>query len=299
MKIFSTVTVGLALSESDSHLLSYARRLCELEIAESFRFVHAVERHSPESVDSSGLCSRMEQEVQQVFGERFARQLRSFEVRRGNRLDEFVADLGAHPAELVLLGHRPSRGGRKTLASRLAMISPASIWMVPDGAALRIEKILAPIDFSVASSEGLALACRIAAQAGVAECEALHVYFDTSTIRYAEHVAELKSAEQQSFATFLGRIETGGVNVRPRFEESSHVAGTILRVAHESQSDLIVMSTRGRTAAAAILLGSEVAQTLRDAAIPVLVLKHHGAYQTVMEVLRSPELWRQPMPKAN
>jgi nucleotide-binding universal stress UspA family protein len=199
--------------------------------------------------------------------------------------------------DLILLGHRPQHSGRRALARRLAMKAPCSVWMVPDQAASGIERILVPIDFSAHSADALSVATSLARLCGVAQCLALHVYFDPGVARYDEYDAVLRGQEQQAFAKFIASIDCQGVQVEPLFVEGPHVAHAILRTAQERQIDLIVMSTRGRTRSAAILLGSETDHTLIETQTPILVVKHFGAHLGLLRALLNKELGGSDQPR--
>ncbi|HMP78700.1 MAG TPA: universal stress protein, partial [Pirellulaceae bacterium] len=196
-------------------------------------------------------------------------------------------------------GHRRLRSGRRSLARRLAMLGPMAVWMVPEGSPIHISKILAPTDFSEHAAESVAMAVTIARHAGLSCCRALHVAFDASTIRYDEHIAEWAGNEQRSMNEFLKRVDTQGIDIHPMFRESINVGQAIVRAAQDINADLLVMNTRGRSRAAAILLGSATSQTMTDCQIPILVIKNHGSHMTVFEALRESRFWRQPDAKTN
>ena len=63
------------------------------------------------------------------------------------------------------------------------------------------------------------------------------------------------------------------------------IARTIHRVASEQAVDLKVMSTRGRSRSAAILLGSVTEGVITEARTPVLAVKHFGAQLGLLQVL--------------
>ena len=52
MKPLDCITVGLSLSESDQHLLSYAAMLARMGVGKKIQFVHVV-RAAARSTDSS------------------------------------------------------------------------------------------------------------------------------------------------------------------------------------------------------------------------------------------------------
>jgi nucleotide-binding universal stress UspA family protein len=204
-----------------------------------------------------------------------------------------------HNSDVILLGHRKSRNGQRSLARRLAMIAPCSVWLVPEGSPDRLSRILVPVDFSSHSADALGLATSLAARSGHKECLALHVYFDPSMVRYDEHVGEVLGHERAAFETMLAAIDCHGVSVEPVFEESTKASQAILRVSHERNCDLIVMNTRGRSRSAAVLLGSVTSETMAATTVPLLAVKHFGSRMTLMQALLNHRFWEEPAPKSN
>ena len=295
---FRSLTVGLSFSPSDAHLLRYAAMLAAHGLGGAFHFLHVVVPHgrAPHDVDRNEIRQQMEAAVAADFPA--ARNRATFEVRVGVRVDEFLAAVQDFPGATILIGHRRGRCGKRSLAQRLAMLSPCSVWMVPEQAPLRLERVLAPVDFSPHSAASLERAIEIARRAESEECAALHVAFDPSTIRYDEREDDVRGREATAYQAFLRSVDVGNVAVTPVFDEDSNVTRAILRTAEARGSDLIVMSTRGRSRAASILLGSETAQTLAESPLPVLAIKHGGALN-VFDVLMSREYWSRPTPKTN
>jgi nucleotide-binding universal stress UspA family protein len=159
--------------------------------------------------------------------------------------------------------------------------------------------VLAPVDFSPPSADALSVAASIAQQCGQSNCLALHVSFDPSTVRYDEQIAARRGDERSEFEQFVRPIDCHGIEVQPLFEESSKPAQTILRVAQENSANLIVMGTRGRSAAAAILLGSVTSQTMVRTPIPLLAIKHFGSRMSMFGALLNHRFWQQPSPKTS
>jgi SulP family sulfate permease len=298
---FQRITVPLSLSESDAGLLRYAALVSDLGITSEIRCVHILTPARAESTaDTPGdVQRRMEAEVALHFGAAAEDVAVSCHVVEGNRVDRLVEFSIEHRADLILLGHRKSRTGRRSLAQRLAMVTPCSVWLVPEGSADRITRIMAPVDFSDHSADSLGVATALARLVGLDACEALHVHFDPSTVRYDEQVEANRGLEKAAFSAFLGDVNTHGVDIDPTFMESSQPAEAILRRAALTQTDLIVMSTRGRSVAAAILLGSETAQVMVEATAPVLAVKHFGAHLNLFEALRASKFWARPNLKTN
>lgn len=301
MRAFQKVTVALSLTDNDIELLRYAALVARLGVSTHFDFVHVVtDVHQPRGgIDQAEYLARMQAEVERHFGPPGNDWAQAVHVREGVRVDELLEFIEETESQLVLLGHRRIRSGTRSLANRLAMIGSCSVWLVPEGAPDRISRILAPIDFSDHSADGLSQAAAIAALTDVDECYALHVHFDPSTVRYDEHIDEVRNRESEAFREFLKPVNRHGVECIPLFDESSNVASAILRNADDRGVDLIVMSTRGRSRAASILLGSVTSQTLTASPVPILVVKHFGAQLSLFQVLRDRRWWDEPALKTN
>src|SRR5262245_22499102 len=100
-----------------------------------------------------------------------------FEVAAGDVLDTILKIAAAHRTDLILVGHA-TQNRRRSLARRLAMQAPCSVWMIPDQHPASVCRILAPIDFSRISADSLNVATAICEATGLDECLALHVSFN-------------------------------------------------------------------------------------------------------------------------
>jgi nucleotide-binding universal stress UspA family protein len=208
----------------------------------------------------------------------------------GDRLDALIAHARQIGADVILLGSRAAPRHRRSLARRLAMSAPCSIWLIPDGSPPTLDRILVPVDYSERSADALAVATSIAAAAGLEDCAALHVRFNPAVATFEEYEEIAMADDREAFDIFVARIDLNGVDVTPLYEEGANVATVIGRVASRRQCDLVVMGTRGRSPAASVLLGSETDQVIRETQRPVLAVKHYGASLHLKDAL--PEVLR-------
>jgi nucleotide-binding universal stress UspA family protein len=284
---FGRAVVGVHRSATDEGLLAYAAMLARTGVVREVRFVHVQPPPDPSksSPDFDSVVGQLRADADRHFTGAAASVPRHYELLHGPLLDRLLAYTAEQEADLILVGHRKDHPLRRSLARRLATKAPCSVWLAPEGSPPALARILVPIDFSPRAADALSQACALAAQAGVPTIHALHVYFDASRTTYDEADAVIRGHEAETFRRFLAPINTQGVTVTPRFESGSHPAHTIVRVAAEIGSDLIVMATRGRTASAAILLGSVAEETLVESGVPVLVVKHFGARLGVLRAL--------------
>lgn len=135
----------------------------------------------------------------------------------------------------------------------------------------KIERILAPTDLSELSRVGVSYALELARGWG-AEVTLFHVADPADLANYKarslddltdRHKALLSEFLRQHFAEILP-----SVTVREKVQAGA-AAAAILAEAEKSASDMIVMSTHGRTGIAHLMVGSVTEQVVRGASCPV------------------------------
>jgi len=298
MQQFRSLIVALARTPSDAGLLAYARMLANLVPQAEFCFAHVQGWPGPRQkpadvVTHEQALSKVRDSVVADFGPSEAN---SVQVLHGTRVDCLLELAANRGADFILVGHGQG-SGRRSLARRLAMKAPCSVWMVPEGAPARVDSILAAVDFSTPSANALSVATQIAALNKVEECRALHVYFKEAVAGFDEYRESLREEEGQAFSRFVAPLELHGVRVNPVFEESASVSHAIERVAESEAVDLIVMGTRGQSPAAAVLLGSESEHVMMETRIPLLVVKQRGARIGLLRMLLDRDFHGQPGPR--
>lgn len=289
---FRRPLVALSLSDPDAELLSYVQSVLHPDPAVPVRFLHVL---APPSGGVSGVARHnMAQAAVEAAVEQHAPALARqaiVEIREAARIDGVLQSAAANSSDVILLGHRRGRSGRRSLARRLALMAPSSVWLVPQGSAAALSHMLVPTDFSEHSVDALRLAVDMARVRGLERLTSVHIRFDSSMSQYPEHTQEFEVAEADHFDHFLAQVDRAGVEVDAVFEDSAQPTLAILRVAERTGSDLIVMNTRGRSAAAAVLLGSVTSDVMAASHLPVLAVKHYGRQLSMRDVLLSGQFW--------
>ena len=288
MDRFRHVMVGLTGRLSDFDLIRYASMLARLETAVEVRFVHVIPSDGPESSAPrhDAALETVERSVADAFlnvGE----SVRVYcDILKGTLIDRLLAFAAEQEIDVMLVGQRRDHSlGRGSLAKRLAMNAPCSVWIVPSGSSLTLKKILVPIDFSNHAADAMLVAASMAQRAGNAECLPLHVYFNESVLTYQQDDPFVRGLEEDAYHQFIATIDCCGAAISPLFVEAPNVAETIHRVGLEQSVDLKVMTTRGRSRSAAILLGSVTEGVISVADKPVLVVKHFGTQLGFLQML--------------
>lgn len=273
---YHRIAVALARTSADADLVRYAAMLAGMDRDDpiEFSFVHVL---GPEAeTEHSAAAAEIEGGVNPVFAAINGGASHNCTVLSGSRVDrllEFTADGGY---DLLLVGHQRTRRGRRSLARRLAMNAPCSLWMVPEGAAASLRGILTAVDYSTHSALALSTASAVAHSAGVEECPAVHVFFDQVAAMSDSFAYEMRQRNNENFAQFTAPLNLHGRRFTPFLEASPSIARGIIQSAQQRTADLIVMGTRGLTASMTVLLGSETEQVILESPIPVLIVKYPG-----------------------
>jgi SulP family sulfate permease len=285
MHRYKNFTVALARNGLDAGLIRYAVAVAALGTARSLRFVHVRQGGADDGASDGAMLAALRTDVEQSAPGLPPEVELTYGLLHGPLTDQLLTEVAESGTDLLFVGHQREHSGRKALARRLAMKAPCSVWMVPEGSASEFGRLLVPVDFSNPAADCVRVATSLAAIAGVAECQTLHVYFDDAVITYEGYDAVVKGEERAAYQRFIAPLESHGVRLTPLFEASPHVADAILRVAEREGADLIILATRGRSRSSAILLGSTAEEVIIHTRRPVLLVKHFGATLGVLEAM--------------
>ena len=198
---------------------------------------------------------------------------------------------GQEGVDLVVMGTHGARGVRKWLlgstAAEVIRTAPCSVLIVPPRGNPHqkpsFRRILAPVDFSGFSREGLAVACELTLGYG-ARLELLHVRGNNGrpaghhagTVSAVGSKADLNTQTEDALSSFFEEVAgrrgiPAGCNIR-----EGHPGREIPRFAESQGCDLIVMASLGITGIDRFLLGSTAERVIGGAHCPVLVVRPSG-----------------------
>ena len=150
-------------------------------------------------------------------------------------------------------------------------------------------KILVAVDGSTTSNKGYRVALDLAKSVG-ARLVVLHVIDERAVgiglsasgfvaPAYVEDViAALRDAGRKVLAKAQREAQAKGQAIDAHLVESlgNGVAHTILAQAKKQKPDLIVLGTHGRRGLARVVVGSDAETVLREATVPVLLVRAQG-----------------------
>lgn len=142
-----------------------------------------------------------------------------------------------------------------------------------------LKKILVPVDFSPSSKDALNFAVLFAQQFG-ASLTILHVAVPRSPVDpYGSSLPDFLRTEliyqaQRQLDCLAGEVVPPGVLSQTLARQShDRVAPEIVQAANELDTDLIIISTHGRTGLKRVVFGSTAEYVMRHALCPVFILR--------------------------
>jgi nucleotide-binding universal stress UspA family protein len=286
---FRKILVALGSTKHDSELLRYASMLAESPGEMAFRFVHvsATGEDDPGQVrDSIDNEERFNEQVLSQFAPDRNRVRASCHVLKGHTLDRLLEFTVQEDTDLILIGHRQAKRGRRSMARRMAMKAPCSLWLVPAGSPATITRVLVAVDFSRHSALALSIGSSVVASRGLQNCLAVNVQFNQIDIGRENTSSTARLITKSDFDEFVRSSNLHGVSVQVVIKESASVARAVLDTAKYEGVDLVILGTRGRSPSAAVLLGSETEEVIMQTAVPVLIVKQIGERASLLQTLR-------------
>jgi len=209
------------------------------------------------------------------------------EIRIGNPCREICEMAKARNNDLLVISTHGFTGLKHLVlgstTEKVVRYAPCSVLVVrgrgPNGesALFSPKKILVPTDFSNGSTKALRYAVEFATQFQ-AELFIVHVVHGLCGLRNNYEVdkrrldSELKNAGEKELETLITALSSAKVSARTILRHGI-AAREIARTARELGSDLILISSQGRTGWKRALLGSTTEEVVRRACCPVLVFR--------------------------
>jgi nucleotide-binding universal stress UspA family protein len=219
-------------------------------------------------------------------------------VKEGRPFEEICRLASKLEIDLIVIPTRGNTGLKHLIlgstAERIVRYSPCPVLVVHSAvggsrakrngatpAAIKIKKILVPIDFSACSLKGLAYAAALARQfnASLILFNSVHVEYYLTNDEYGRYdlpevIEESERASRRQMKELVEKTDWEGLKVQSLLE-SGHPGNRICQQALTQRADLIVTSTHGTTGLKHILLGSTAEYVVRTATVPVLVVPSH------------------------
>lgn len=296
--------IGLDMTETDEQLIAYTAFLARHLQPEALYFVHSPDDlEVPEAVRKElyqtdqpldeYFKSQMQEKVAKYFDSEATEHEIAYKVTEGSPLPALLHWSQVKDVDLILVGRKQTLKGSGVIPKRLARRSACSILFVPETFPIQLREIIVGVDFSENSQRALGQALSLAEQ--VENCGVLvhNVYevpqgYHTSGKSFEEFGEIMKGHARKRYDTFIKKVDTREVRVQPAFalSQEKKPAQTFCKSAVEHEADLMLITSRGRTRFAALLLGSFAeSMVMEDAQVPMLILKNKNKNMGVLDAL--------------
>lgn len=291
MKRYKNILVGLGDDQRDALLIRYADLIARMAQTEEITFAHiepaAALSDRAGDADSSGsltlLRAELDETVRQAFDGPPGIRIQTL-VEDGSLLDEMLDLTRTTEADLILVGQGSHDGA---FAEHLARKAPCSVVILPPDAALSVERVLVPVDFSKHAADAVDVAVAFAEAAGLSEVHLLHVYGTPGKVeRFHENSTyTLRRRAEEAAERFVADLDLRGLEPVLHFALGLDVPETIGKTVQQVEADLLVVGARGRTPGAALLMGSVAEALVRRVTTPLVAVKKKGVTLKLLDAL--------------
>lgn len=292
--------VGLDLTKMDEILVRKVARLAEILGIEKLYFIHVAKDLSiPEDVKKmypdlvAPTDETIKAEIQAlVKSEQFPSSTEiDIIVEEGKPLDTVLRWAKIKDVDVLIMGRKQELEGSGSLAKNMAHRAPCSVLFFTEKSPVKTpHKLLVPMDFSEHSVMTLEFAERLSKEIG-AEILGLHVYsiplgYYKTGKSHAEFDHIMENLARKEYDKFLKKHHLPEYNCLFLLKHDGNEGRFIIKVAKENEADMILMGSRGRTASAAVLLGS-IAEKLVNVnnEVPTLIFKKKGETMNFLDAL--------------
>ena len=294
--------VCLDLTEMDKGLIQYASMMARVMNIDSVYFLHVAESlELPAEVQekypdlAAPLDETLEHEIKGNVEKYFEIPDKcdvQIKVATGQVTEEVIKMAKVKVIDLMILGRRHHRSNAGLNSSKIAKSSPSSVMYVPENPKLDLNRILVPIDYSDHSQMAFEIGIALQNQTG-AKIMSNHIYrvpkgyykSGKSYEEFADIMLENTKADSEKFFKKIGVKE---VDFEHTFalDDDPHPADKIYKTASEKNCDLIILGSKGRTAAAAFLIGSVAEKLVYESGdIPLFLVKKGKENLGLLEAL--------------
>lgn len=272
MKNLKKIALAADLTEMDETMLRFIKGYDKLFDFDELQIIHQIEIDDVSSelqaiLDKKNLTleelieKEIKSSIQTVFGDNPNIHIY---IQPKPDFSELVHWIDQKNFDLFFLGKKKSLEGSGVFSSKMVRLLKCNLILVPETAAPKITKILAPVDFSSYSSRVLEVSDLIARTTD-AEMVAIHIlkigihYFPFIT-NEKKIQSSLEKEAKSKFEKLKKKLHLNA-ELHTMLAEDQPIGTAIFKQAKEYRADLIIISKKGKSDDSDLLLGS-VAENL-------------------------------------
>lgn len=294
MYSYKRVMAGIDFSPMDKVIIRYVSFIGKLINPEKIYFIN-FQKNLDVPEDIREKYPELNRPLDEKFKEQMAMEVRSnfknhenydieYNVKEGVPIEEMLRWGHIKNIDLLVAGRKSIHEGSGDLPKRMARKGMCSILFIPQTAKERLEHIFVSVDFSENSRLALEEAWHLAEKTRTAKIYCHHAYqlpigYYSTGKTEAEFAQIMRDHAISKYKDLLRELKIPDSRIEPIFElqDKSSVAAMISNTAHDKKADLVIVGAKGRTDAAAILLGSVTEKLITECEdIPLLVVKQKG-----------------------
>lgn len=299
---YQRMMVCLDLSDMDETLLKYASLAAKVFKMETVYFCHVVtSMELPKEIAhkypnlmapvDETIEHEVKYSVEQFFDAPEGTETK-VSIVSGKITDEIIKLSKTKLVDLLLVGRKKNFSSSGLDERKIAKSCPTSVIMVPEEPRFELNKIMISIDFSEHSQKAFELGIGLQKNSG-ARLLSNHVYkvpsgYHSSGKSYEEFAEIMLENTKKECSKFFQKMDMDDLDYDHTFmlDNDTKPADKIYASAKEADVDLIILGSKGRSAAAAFLLGS-VAESLlvENEDIPLFIVKKSGENQGFIQTL--------------
>jgi nucleotide-binding universal stress UspA family protein len=291
MENFEKAMVGMDLTEMDDILISKMSVLSGILGIKKLYFIHVSKNLAlPEEIREkfpdlvAPADEAIEAEITTIIKQNDFPENVEIEVFAEERspMTTFLRWAKLKDVDLIIMGRKVTLKGSGSLAKTMAQKAPCSVLFLPERVEMKIpKKIMIPMDFSEHTNMTINFAQK-AAEEFDAKIYALHLYevptgYHKTGKSFEEFSEIMEDNARKDYEKFIKKHHHPEFDCLFVLSNKGEPGHLIIEKAKEQGIDLILMGSRGRTASAAVLLGSVAEKLVQvNNEIPMLIFKIKG-----------------------
>lgn len=303
MEAIKRVLVALDLTEMDEVLMRYIARISndiDLEKVYFFNVMKSMELPDKILKKYPDLVAPMDEstkkDIQFTIDQEVGDQLKApyeIKVTDGHVAEKILKWAKIKEVDMILMGRKSGLEGDGITSGKVVRLAPCSVVFVPEVLPEDRYHMVVPIDFSPASKQAFEFAIYAAQKNPELQITGLNIYevptgYHMLGQSYEEFAEIMKNNAKESWEDFIKDYNLKGLKVECKFElnEDTSKAKKIFQFALDQKASSIAVGSKGRTTAAAFLIGSIAEKLIKyNTKIPQIVVKQRNQNMDFLEAL--------------
>lgn len=299
---FQRMLVTLDLTDMDLYVIKYASMIAKAFEIDAIYFLHVTTSlELPDEIQEkygnvmAPVDETLQKEIQVILDDHFVKPDNcevQVAVQAGGITDEILKFAKVKVIDLILLGRKEELSGTGLNSKKIAKGSASSVIFVPEKPKYELNKILVSIDYSEHSRMAFEIGIDIQKKTG-AKLLSNNVYrvpvgFAKSGKSYDEFAEIMLENTKEECVRFFKSMDLEDVDYDHTYalDDDPHPADKIYRTGAELGVDMIILGSKGRSSAAAFLIGSVAEKLLmEDNDIPMFLVKKGNENMSFLEAL--------------